>query len=35
MTAALCSTVISPLNTPTWWPSLVMLSASHEAILRV
>lgn len=35
MTAALWSTVISPLSTPTWWPSLVMFSASQAAILRV
>lgn len=35
MTAARCSTVISPLNTPTWWPSTLMFSASQEAIRRV
>ncbi len=35
MTAALCSTVISPLSSATWWPSLVRLAVSQAAILRV
>lgn len=35
MTAALCSTVISPLSNATWWPSLVRFAVSQAAILRV
>lgn len=35
MTAALCSTVISPLSNATWWPSLISCADSQAAILRV
>lgn len=35
ITAALCSTIISPLSRATWWPSLESSAASQLAVLRV
>ncbi len=35
MTAALCSTCISPLSSATWWPSLDSSPASHPAVFLV
>lgn len=35
MTAALCSTCISPLSSATWWPSLDSSPASQPAVFLV
>ncbi len=35
ITAALCSTTISPLSSATWWPSLDSWPASQLAVFRV
>lgn len=35
MTAALCSTCISPLSSATWWPSLESSPASQPAVFLV
>ena len=35
ITAALCSTTISPLSRATWWPSFESSAASQLAVLRV
>lgn len=35
ITAALCSTIISPLSSATWWPSFESSAASQLAVLRV
>lgn len=35
ITAALCSTIISPLSSATWWPSFESSAASQPAVFRV
>lgn len=35
ITAALCSTCISPLSSATWWPSLESSPANHPAVFLV
>lgn len=35
ITAALCSTIISPLSNATWWPSFESSAASQPAVFRV